>query len=125
MMNERLKTVVQWTIYYALITISIWTFLSLMVCVLAPTVSPHTNISGFKDYVNTFAIILSFLSVLLGLFSVWQAYVSGKQSAEMINSLQDLKQRQNELLVTLKSTSSISSSGVLNRDNWMTDDVTK
>ena len=125
MMNERLKTVVQWTIYSAFIIISVWTFISLLVCVMAPTFSPDANISGFKDYVNTFAIILSFLSVLIGMFSIWQAYVSEKQSTEMIQSLQELKQKQNEMFVTLKSTNGFSSSGVLNRESWMTDNVIK
>ena len=37
----------------------------------------NANIDGFKSYINTFGIVLSFLSVGLGVFSIWQAFASG------------------------------------------------
>lgn len=84
----------------------------------------NANIDGFKSYINTFGIVLSFLSVGLGVFSIWQAFASGKQATEMIDSIHDLKQQQNLLLVTLKSTNGVSSSDTLHT-SWIQDDVIK
>lgn len=107
-----------------IILVALFTIISLLVSVLAPTFFPNANISGFKSYINTFGIVLSFSSVILGVYSIWQAFASGKQATEMINSLHDLKQQQNTLLVTLKSTNSISSSDTEHK-NWTQDNVTK
>lgn len=98
--------------------------MSLLVSVLAPTFFPSVNIDGFKSYINTFGIVLSFLSVALGVYSIWQAFASGKQATEMINSIHDLKQQQATLLVTLKSTNNISSSDTIHT-SWTQDNVTK
>lgn len=123
-MNERLKTVVQWTIYILIIVVILFTITSLLISVLAPTFFPSANIDGFKGYINTFGIVLSFLSVGLGVYSIWQAFASGKQATEMISSIHDLKQQQDTLLVTLKSTSEISSSDTTHT-SWTRDDVIK
>ncbi len=123
-MDEKLKTVVQWTIYILIIIVILFTVMSLLVSVLAPTFFPSVNIDGFKSYINTFGIVLSFLSVALGVYSIWQAFASGKQATEMINSIHDLKQQQATLLVTLKSTNNISSSDTIHT-SWTQDNVTK
>ena len=90
-----------------MVVIAVFTVISLCVSVVAPTFFPKTDISGFKNYINAFCIVLSFLSVGLGIFSIWQASESGKQANEMINSIQVLKQQQEILLVTLKSTNDL------------------
>ena len=88
---------VQWTIYILIIIVILFTVMSLLVSVLAPTFFPSVNIDGFKSYINTFGIVLSFLSVALGVYSIWQAFASGKQATEMINSIHDLKQQHDSL----------------------------
>jgi len=123
MENKKLISVAQWTIYIFLVIIVLLPLVSLFVSVLAPTFFPSADISGFKDYIDAFAIILSFLSVALGGFSIWQSHESGKQANKVLDSINDIKIKQDTLLVTLMSTSNISSSETL--DNWVHDDVTK
>lgn len=103
-MDTEFKRVIFWSLYILTAIIAIFTFIALGINVLAPTFFPNANISGFKDYINTFCIILSFLSVGLGVFSIIQANESSKQVSEMTSSIQALKQQQEIFLVTLKST---------------------
>lgn len=103
-MDTTLKRVILWSLYILIVIIAIFTLISLGINVFAPTFFPSVDISGFKDYINTFCVILSFLSVGLGVFSIVQANESGKQANEMATSIQALKQQQEILLVTLKST---------------------
>ncbi len=56
---------------------------------------PNQDISGIKEYINTFCVILSFLSVGLGIYSIWQASVSGKQANEILKSIQAIEYEQN------------------------------
>lgn len=123
MENKKFISVVLWTIYMLMVIVILLSLASIFVSILAPTFFPDADISGFQDYIDVFAIILSFLSVALGVFSIWQSYQSGKQATKMIDSINDIKEKQDTLLVTLMSTSNISSSGTLG--NWIHDDVTK
>lgn len=93
-MNGRLRQVVPWTLYIAVVLIAMFTIVSLVINVLAPTFFPETNISGFQDYINTFCVILSFLSVGLGIYSIWQASESGKQANEIMKSIQLIEREQ-------------------------------
>ena len=52
-------------------------------------------------------MILSIVSVGLGMFSVWQASESSKQAGKIAGSIQALKQQQEALVVTLKSVDGI------------------
>ena len=123
-MNTKLKNVIQWTIYGLLIFIVLFSIGSLIINVVAPTFFPDADISGFKDYIDQFCIILSFLSVGLGVYSIWQASESGKQATEMINSLHALKQQQDMLVVTLKSTNDLRVvSANSSNGQWVKDDV--
>lgn len=125
-MSDRLKNVIQWTIYILIVLVALFTIISLLINVLAPTFFPKVNISGFKDYINTFGIILSFLSAVLGFYSIWQSFKSGRQANEMINSIHDLKQQQETLLVILKSTDNLGTVFTNRADGqWIKDDVTK
>lgn len=77
-----------------MVLIALFTVVSLGINVLAPTFFPETDISGFKDYINTFCVILSFLSVGLGIYSIWQASESGKQASEIMKSIQIIEREQ-------------------------------
>lgn len=124
-MDERLKKVTQWTIYILIVLIIIFTLVILLVLVIAPTFFPEKDVSGFKDYINTFCVLLSFLSAGLGLYSVFQATSSNKQAERMIQSIQELKYQQELLCVRLSpidgerrvSASSHSEEG------WVRDDI--
>lgn len=59
-MSDRFKSTVLWTMYIAVVAIGLFTVILLAVNVLAPTFFPSTDISGIKEYINTFCIILSF-----------------------------------------------------------------
>lgn len=125
-MSDRLKHLISWTLYISVVLIALFTIVSLCINVLAPTCFPNADISGFKDYINTFCVILSFLSVGLGIYSILQAGESNKQANEVVNSIQALKQQQELLLVTLKSTNDLKivSTNKAN-GNWSPDDVIK
>lgn len=93
-MSEKFKSTLLWTLYVAVVLIAIFTVVLLGVNVLAPTFFPKTDISGIKEYINTFCVILSFLSVGLGIYSIWQASGSGKQANEILKSIQAIEHEQ-------------------------------
>lgn len=93
-MSERFKSTVLWTLYVTVVIITVFTVILLGVNVLAPTFFPKTDISGIKEYINTFCVILSFLSVGLGIFSIWQASGSSKQANEILKSIQAIEREQ-------------------------------
>ena len=78
-MSDKLKHTMQWSLYILMMIIVIVTFICLGINIIAPTFFTNTNINGFKDYINTLGVILSFLSAGLGIYSILQANVSGKQ----------------------------------------------
>jgi len=125
-MTERLKNVIQWTLYVLVIIVALITIISLGINILAPTLFPNVDISGFKDYINTSCVFLSFLSVGLGIYSIWQASQSGKQADEMLSTIRDLKYQQEVLTVTLKNTGSskITFTDTANVE-WVHDGTTK
>lgn len=101
-MDAKLKKTIQWTLYVLVIVVTIITLLCLGINILAPTFFPNTDISGFTNYINVLCILLSFLSVGLGMYSIYQAAESGKQANKMINSIQALQKQQELLIVSLK-----------------------
>ncbi len=125
-MSDKLKHTIQWSLYILMMVIVIITFICLGANIIAPTFFPNTNINGFKDYINTLCVILSFLSAGLGIYSILQANVSGKQASEMINSIHELKEQQEIFLVTLKTTDNLSVVAANNpKGSWLHDDVVK
>lgn len=125
-MSDKLKHTIQWSLYILLMIIVIVTFICLGTNIIAPTFFPNTNINGFKDYINTLCVILSFLSAGLGIYSILQANISGKQASEMINSIHELKEQQEIFLVTLKTTDNLSVVTANNpKGSWLHDDVVK
>lgn len=93
-MSEKFKSTLLWTLYVAVVFIAVFTVVLLSVNVLAPTFFPETDISGIKEYINTFCVILSFLSVGLGIYSIWQANGSGKQANEILKSIRAIEREQ-------------------------------
>ena len=96
-MDPKLKKVAQWTTYFVIIFIILITVISLVVNLIAPTFFPRANISGFKAYINTAAMILSFLSAGLGFFSIWQANTSSRQAVDILNGIHEIETKQDLL----------------------------
>lgn len=65
-MSNRFKSTLLWTFYIALVIVGVFTIILLGVNVLAPTIMPETDISGIKEYINTFCVILSFYLLAWG-----------------------------------------------------------
>lgn len=125
-MSDKLRHTIQWSLYILLIVVIVITFICLIINVIAPTFFPDVNIGGFKDYINTLGIIISFLSAGLGVYSILQANVSGKQAGEIIKSIHELKEQQEMLLVTLKTTDNLRVIATnTQQGTWMPDDVSK
>lgn len=93
-MSEKFKSTLLWTIYILIVFVVASTVILIGVNVLAPTFFPNVDISGIKEYINTFCVILSFLSVGLGIYSIWQANVSGKQANEILKSIRSIESEQ-------------------------------
>lgn len=93
-MSEKFKSTLLWTIYILSVFVVASTVILIGVNVLAPTFFPNVDISGIKEYINTFCVILSFLSVGLGIYSIWQANVSGKQANEILKSIRSIESEQ-------------------------------
>lgn len=93
-MSEKFKSTLLWTIYILIVFVAASTVILIGVNVLAPTFFPNVDISGIKEYINTFCVILSFLSVGLGIYSIWQANVSGKQANEILKSIRSIESEQ-------------------------------
>lgn len=124
-MNDKLKNTIQWTVYVLVMIVICYILVSLGANTVAPVFWPEIDVSSFTEYINNLCVMLSFASVALGTYSIWQASRSGKQASEMINSLHELKSQQ-ALLVTLLSTkdSKVATANGLD-GSWKIDDITK
>lgn len=83
-----------WTCYIIVLSVVLFTFVLLIADVLAPTFYPDTDISGVKQYINTFCVILSFSSVALGAYSIWQSNGSNRQVNEILQSVRAIEREQ-------------------------------
>lgn len=133
-MNEKLKHVVQWTLYIFILIIALTLWGSVLIVMLKPSFFPEMNTSGFEDYIDVLCIALSILSAFLGVYSIRQANQSGKQTSDMLNAMEGIKHQQElirmqqeMLLVTLKQTNaSLVVKAVETGDReWVKDNVTK
>ena len=124
-MDERLTKAVQWSIYAIILIFSLCILASFIVIILQPTFFPDKNISGFKDYINTMCTFVSFISVGLGVFSIYQANSSGKQASKMMDSLRLLEKRQELLMVTLNKIgdATVSTSDTKSDTVWIEDET--
>lgn len=93
-MVDKLKTTALWTVYIFVVFIGVTIIASVFISALAPTFYPEEDISGIKEFVNTFCVFLSFLSVGLGVYSIVQTNGSGKQANEILNSIQAVERDQ-------------------------------
>lgn len=93
-MSDKFKSTLLWTCYAVMVIVVLFTLVFLIVDVLAPTFFPEVDISGMKQYINTFCVILSFMSVVLGVYSIWQSNGSSKQANEILQSVQAIEREQ-------------------------------
>ena len=72
----------------------------------------------FSQNVSSF---LGFLSVVLAVFSVWQANKGNQEFGRIVKELQKLKEIQTDLISAVKHSSELSSASAQNTD-WKKDD---
>lgn len=131
-MDDKFKSTLLWTCYAVFMLVVLFTLILLGVDVLAPTFCPKANISGIKKYINTFCIILSFMSVVLGVYSIWQSNGSNKQANEILQSVQAIEREQHlsqDLMRVITNVvdngSTIKTSSASKKSSWKPDnDVT-
>lgn len=117
-MENKEKKIIFWTIYSAIITISILTLITLIIIMIAPTFFPQKDISGFQNYINVFCIILSFASVGLGICSIFQSYSSNQQAIKIIEFLQDIDYQQKSMAFQLTAQTKADK-----KQKWSVDDI--
>lgn len=120
-MNKRLKNAIQWTIYVLIVLLSLFTIGVAIAIVILPVCCPAVNIESFRSYINTIGIILSCLSVGLGVYSVYQAVTSEKQAHKIIKSLQGIKKKQ-DILGEQLSQKYMYSTDYRTNVNWVQDE---
>lgn len=102
-MDPKIKKAAQWTTYFVIVFIILITVVSLVVNLIAPTLFPNKDISGFRAYIDTAAMILSFLSAGLGFFSIWQANTSSRQAVDILNGIHEIETKQDLLTKDIMS----------------------
>lgn len=100
--NNKLKNTVLWTLYVSMLFVGLFFLLCSITIIIAPTFFPETDISGFKSYINVFGNVLSFLSVLLSVYSMYQASSGNKQMNEMLKMTQDIINEQEHTKETMR-----------------------
>ena len=94
-MSNRLKSTILWTIYIAMVLVGGFTIILIGIGIVTPIFSLKINTSGIEEYINTFGMVLSCLSVGLGVYSIKQANGSEKQTNEILRSIQAVEREQN------------------------------
>ena len=94
-MSNRLKSTILWTIYIAMVLVGGFTIILIGIGIVTPIFSLKINTSGIEEYLNTFGMVLSCLSVGLGVYSIKQANGSEKQTNEILRSIQAVEREQN------------------------------
>lgn len=100
--NNKLKNTVLWTLYVSMLFVGLFFLLCSIIIIIAPTFFPKTDISGFKSYINVFGNVLSFLSVLLSVYSMYQASSGNKQMNEMLKMTHDIINEQEHTKETMR-----------------------
>ena len=100
--NDKLKNVVLWTFYISISFVGFFFLFCSITITIAPTFFPETDISGFKSYINVFGNVLSFLSVLLSVYSMYQASSGNKQMNKMLKMTQDIINEQEHTKETMR-----------------------
>lgn len=87
--------IVKWAIFIIFVIVFLVFFvMPKMAIMLCPTVSPDTDISGFREMLDSNNLLLVVASILLAAYSVWQAYQSSKQTEKVLNKLDEIKTAQ-------------------------------
>lgn len=126
-MSRKLKSAIQWFLFVLVVLVAIITLFSLIMVMIAPAFFKDLDISGFSNYITISNIILAFLSVGLGFFSIWQASKSNKETEKILNKIQIVQQQQeilnNRINLLTFDTSFVSAKS--KPENWVPDDVTE
>lgn len=94
-MSDKLKSFIHWmTTILIFVCIIGFIFIPIAIIMLAPTFWPESDFSGFKDWISSASIFVSFFSAILGAYSIHQASDSNKTTQGILNDLQTIKANQ-------------------------------
>lgn len=106
-MSDRLVSVVTWVLTLFLTVAGALLLASAIVTTLAPTFWPKSDISGFRECLNTCTILLAFCSLGMGAVSIHQGSQSGKQSLKILQGLQTVAKRQDQIVRSVEALKNI------------------
>lgn len=97
-MDGTLKKVISWSIFgIILLVLIVGVIIPSIILTYGPAMYPETDFSSFRDSLQYTSIILSFASVFLGLLSIFQASVSSKETKVLLERIDTLKSKQEEM----------------------------
>lgn len=97
-MDGTLKKVVSWSIFgIILLVVIVGVIIPCIILTYGPALYPDSDFSSFEDSLQFTSIILSFASVFLGGFSIYQASVSSKETKVLQERVDTLKSKQEEM----------------------------
>lgn len=97
-MDGTLKKVISWSIFgIILLVVIVGVVIPSIVLTYGPAMYPKADFSSFEDSLQYTSIVLSFASVFLGCFSIYQASVSSKEAKVLLERIDILKSKQDEM----------------------------
>lgn len=98
MNSENTPKIVATTIYIVVIVFVILLFVSIVISILQPTFFPDTDISGFKDIIQTSNALLGLSSVILAIYSVFQSRKGNAETNKILEEIRNLRSDVNTAL---------------------------
>lgn len=127
-MDNKLRKTILWTLYFIVVFfILIGVFFPAVILMIQPICFPTTDISGFAGWIQTAGLVISFASVALGLFSVYQASKSETEMKTVLNTIREttkvISVKQDELSMYLHAPNIHFGDSTTQSSNWKRDDV--
>lgn len=120
-LSVKLKGFVLWTAAIFVFLIILITFIvpaaALLFCTL---VLPDFDTSRIVEFSEDVSFIMGFISVVLAIFSIWQANKGNQEMEKFVNEMKILREKQTELLSTIRVAANISQ-GTTHAYNWKQD----
>lgn len=109
-MSDKLKAFILWASTILVLAVILFTFVIPLIALLVFAVFlPDVDTASLTEFSQNVSSFLGFTSVLLAIFSVWQAYKGNQEFGKIVNELQNLKEIQTDLISAVKHSSELSS----------------
>lgn len=122
-MSKTLKNVIQWTLFATIILLVVFmVFVPIVFEIFFPD-SP--NIENIRSLTSNLGLVVGFLSVGLGLFSIYQANVGSKQVDKVLENVKEIAKTQDAMFSKLSEirTSVVFSQKSGSAEDWYKDNV--